>query len=135
MLTNGNELPFFAGVALRPWKGANPSGALLIFKDRTEDFVIQNSNFWNLPSPALAIANSTLTISNSSFDQHLRWGPRIVFVNRAAAVTVSGCSFSNANCIGDGAELLNPFDPSLLVQLVAHRVTQAVEAVHSTNNL
>lgn len=95
------------GVVLRPWKGPNPSGALLIFEDRPENFVIQNSNFWNLPSPALAVSNSTLTVSNSSFDQHLRWGPRVAVVDRASALTLTGCTFSNAYCAGDGAEQID----------------------------
>lgn len=86
-----------------PWKGANPSGALLIFEDRSENFIIQNSNFWNLPAPALAVSNSSVTISNSSFDQNLRWGPRVAVVRRGASLYVSGSNFTNADCAKDGA--------------------------------
>lgn len=107
-------------MALRPWKGPNPSGALLIFEDRQEEFVIQNSNFWNLPSPALAVSNSTITVSNSSFDQHLRWGPRVVVVDRASTLTLTGCTFSNAYCAGDGAEQIDSLE--FIYRLSAPRV-------------
>lgn len=89
-----------------PWKDANPSGALLIFEDRPETFVIQNSHFWNLPAPALVVSNSSLTISNSSFDQNLRWGPRVAVVKQGGSLYVSGTTFTNADCARDGALLI-----------------------------
>ena len=92
-----------AGVVLLPWKGPNPSGALLLFEDRAESIVIQDSTFWNLPAPALFLSNSSLTISNSSFDQNLRWGPRVAVLKRGASLYVSGTTFINAYCANDGS--------------------------------
>lgn len=60
------------GVSLQPYTGDNPMGALLILADSPVETVFQDSVFYRLPAPALAVVNSTARLNNTEVGVQLK---------------------------------------------------------------
>ena len=54
-----------AGVRLQLFSGDTPKGALLVLAHSPVETVLQDSVFYQLPAPALAVVNSTVRLNNT----------------------------------------------------------------------
>lgn len=54
-----------AGVKLQLFTGDTPMGALLVLADSPVETILQDSVFYRLPAPALAVVNSSVRLNNT----------------------------------------------------------------------
>jgi hypothetical protein len=55
----------FAGVRLQLFQGDTPENALLVLAHSPMEVVLQDSVFYQLPVPALAVINSTVRLNST----------------------------------------------------------------------